>query len=146
MRRRGTVHGDVQRLAPARAVDRDDEEGLTLEEASAWARERAERVILRLGDGDYVSADAWVGPPPVRRWPAGQEWKARTDADPPIDWVVTATVTAPHGISRVDADALVAPLAATAADWDAELFDEWDADHERARRRARGRENYGWFS
>jgi hypothetical protein len=36
---------------------RDEQSGLSAEDAIAWGRERAERVLIRLGVGDYY----WAG-------------------------------------------------------------------------------------
>jgi hypothetical protein len=117
-------------------------EAMELEDALAWARERADRIVLRIGD-EHVPVEA--AQPVVRRRIERERWRDRTDADRPIAWTVTATLVVPYEVARADADALVAPLAAAADDWDAEPFDGLAADQRRARRTAKGGEA-GWFS
>jgi hypothetical protein len=115
------------------------DEALELEQALAWARERADRIMLRIGD-EYVPVEA--AKPVVRRRIESERWRDRTDADPPIAWTVTATLVVPYEVARGVADALLAPLAAAADEWDAEPFDGLEADLEAARRAGRS----GWFS
>jgi hypothetical protein len=78
-------------------------EGLTLEDALAWGRARADEVYIRLGDSGYYSAGTVVAPdappwppedvpPLVRRRPASEAWKDRTEYDPPIDWDIELTL------------------------------------------------------
>ena len=81
--------------------------GLSADEAIAWARARAARVRIRLGDGEYYAAGAetkpdepiWPPahlPPLVRRRPESERWKDRSEADPPIEWVVPLQVVPPR--------------------------------------------------
>ena len=73
-------------------------EGLSLDAALVWARERAPRVEVRLSGFDATSYSAGSEPtasPPietagqiVRRRPAGWEFLDRTEADDPIAWDV----------------------------------------------------------
>lgn len=73
-------------------------EGLSLDAAIAWGRERAPRVEVRLSGFDAGSFSAGSEPtsaPPidtaprlVRRRPAGWEFLDRTEADDPIAWDV----------------------------------------------------------
>jgi hypothetical protein len=63
-------------------------EGLTFDAALAWAAERSEDVVLRVGD-DEVPAD---GDQPERRRFAAERWKDRTALDPPIAWRVDVTI------------------------------------------------------
>ena len=87
-------------------------EGLSLDDAVAWARERATRVKVRLSGFDANSYSAGSQPtsaPPletagqiVRRRPAGWEFLDRTEADNPIAWDVV-----------IDADRVTLNLLAT---------------------------------
>src|SRR4051812_6268919 len=71
--------------------------GLAAEEAIAWGRARASRVLVRLGDSDYYSAGTETDPgeplwppddllPLIRRRPQSERWKDRTEEDPAIEW------------------------------------------------------------
>lgn len=143
--------------------DTDRERGdecwdLTFDEALEWARARADRVCVELGDYRRFSAGAkplpdyppWPPddlPRPVRRRRPGEEWKDRTDADPPIGWAVTAWLESADGTIRED-DALIRTLAerAEAISWDRDELDGSLADMERAVEGARGGAEVGWFS
>jgi hypothetical protein len=81
--------------------------GLSAGEAIAWARARAARVLIRLGDGGYYAAGEKAGPdepiwppanlpPLVRRRPESERWKDRSETDPPIEWVVPLLVVPPR--------------------------------------------------
>ena len=73
-------------------------EGLTLDDAVAWARERAPRIEVRLtgfNANSYSAGSEPIAAPPietapriVRRRPTGWEFLNRTEADDPIAWVV----------------------------------------------------------
>jgi hypothetical protein len=141
----------------------DDELGpeLALEEALAWARSRARRIQLRLGEGEPYSAGsdpvpglpAWPPddlPPLVRRRPSDERWRDRTDADPPIAWRVEATLR-PPGDAVPEREAVRTVVAAAAeragADsWDSDALDQLRADVDQARREAGGAEEFGWTS
>ena len=87
-------------------------EGLSLDAALVWARERATRVEVRLSGFDANSYSAGSQPtpaPPIERageivWrrPAGWEFLDRTEADDPIAWDVV-----------IDADRVTLDLLAT---------------------------------
>jgi len=97
----GVFRAILQAAAPAESSEL---RGAPLDQALAWARERASRIIVRVYDcddgthyasGDPVERDGGVmlGPvregiePARRRWP-GMEFVDRTDADDPIAWEV----------------------------------------------------------
>jgi len=72
-------------------------EGLDAEAAIAWGRARAPRVLIRLVDGDYLSAGVdspddtppWPPAEPIRRRrPRGEEWRDRDPGAAPIAWRV----------------------------------------------------------
>jgi hypothetical protein len=87
-------------------------EGLTLDDAVAWARERAPRVEVRLigfNANSYSAGSEPTSAPPietapriVRRRAAGWEFLDRTEADEPIAWDVV-----------IDADRVTLNLLAT---------------------------------
>lgn len=73
-----------------------------IDEALSWATTRATRVLVVLGDGTALNAGdeasdvlgafdraAFSG----RRRPDGQEWRDRTDDDPPTTWQVYVELT-----------------------------------------------------
>jgi hypothetical protein len=94
-------------------------EDLSLDEAVAWGRARADRVLIRIGHGRHVPVEeADLTPPPRRRIPS-EEWKDRTEADPPIAWAVDVMLSPPD--PRVRQDEVVAGIAEAAGGrWDAE--------------------------
>ena len=133
-------------------------EGLSIDAAIAWGRARADRVYVRLGDDDVIYAAGaepsqhprW--PPPglpelVRRRPAAERWKDRTDADGPIAWSVDVMLEPPDlGVTDPGRVEVVAQ-AAGADGWDDEELQGFERDIEAAVRRAPpGVEEVGWFS
>jgi hypothetical protein len=98
-------HGDRYRDGPA---------GVSAEEAIAWGREQADRVLIRLADSDYYSA----GSEPAgdrEPWPEGRVVEPRRQpgmehldlaSEAPIDWEVRLA----RWISRERTDADVAAL------------------------------------
>jgi hypothetical protein len=80
---------------------------VSLEEALAWARARADVVLVRPGDDGYYSAGpkradefpVWTSreQPPTRRRVAQLAYMDRTEDDEPIDWEceISATVQRP---------------------------------------------------
>ena len=97
----GTFSGHVE----TRTSMGEQVEGLTAEEAIAWGRARGDVVLMRLADGqEYLSAGdkhpaefgRWPPPEPVvRRRPAGQQWRDRTDTDAPVVWAVDLVLAVP---------------------------------------------------
>ena len=85
----------------------DSFDGLALEEALAWARARADRIVVRVGHGlRYAigfapdSALPWPADglePPARRRTPDEAWKDRTDADPDATWQATIALAPPAG-------------------------------------------------
>jgi hypothetical protein len=74
---------------------------------------------------------------PVRRRPPGEEWKDRTAADEPIEWIVQAWFSLSDGLMPDrENDEEIAEIASStgAISWDAEELDGALADAERARR------------
>jgi hypothetical protein len=96
-------------------------EGLTAGEAIAWGREHADEVLIRLGEGGYHSAGtvnphgapAWThdGPIAPRRL-AGDEWRDRSERDPPVPWLVILDLWASLPASEADAEAFAERAAA----------------------------------
>lgn len=94
-----------------------------LAEALAWARERAETVILTLGDHERFSAGD-VDEPGLPRWPddrvverrrpPGEEWRDRSPGDSPVAWAVEVELTPPFVEPRPDWEPVVGTLAAAA--------------------------------
>ena len=84
---------------------------VTIEKAISWGRTKADRILVRIGDGDHYSAgavpfeDSTVEPWPVvgitveRRVWQGQEHLLRSESDPPIWWDVIVGIGAP-GMDR----------------------------------------------
>jgi hypothetical protein len=148
----GTLEGTTRVL--------DSFEDLSLEEALAWARERAERVLIRYGDDPDVHYSAGTDHPPgVPRWPPpglpplvarrhpGDRWRDRVETDDPIGWRVDVTLVPPDtGDPRELRDAWAAEAArvaeAAGATWDAEPLDTFIADLDATQRRGGG----GWFT
>ena len=133
-------------------------EDLALEEALAWARERADEIVLRVGyedvyaigfePGDDVDARPWPEggiEAPVRRRTPDEAWKDRTDADPDARWEATIALTPPpppEGFMEERRepgwDAVVEAVAGElGAAWSAENIDGWMAEMRAAARRAR---------
>lgn len=158
----GTFSGHLDRGGSAPA---EEFEGLSVEEAIAWGRARAEWVYLRFGRSDYYSAGArksrefapWPPPdlpPLVRRRPPGEEWRDRTEADEPIPWRVDVHLTPPDwntpqlADERARWEATVADIAAEAgADgWDGDQIEGFFADIEAARARSGGAEEFAWMT
>jgi hypothetical protein len=104
--------------------------------------------LIRIGHSPHVPlAEADLTPPVRRRVPA-EEWKDRTDDDPPIAWDVAVMLSPPDPMAeRADLEATVAAAAARAdaRGWDSEPLDGWLADTRAAMRRAGGGEG-GWFT
>lgn len=134
----------------------DSFEGLSLEEALGWARERADRIVARVGYGpEYAIAFEsesllpWpsdgLAAQPVRRRTPDEAWKDRTDADPDATWQATLALgppAPPDGQAddqrRPEWDDVVASLAAElGATWSASNLDGWFAAVRSAQRRAR---------
>ena len=130
----------------------EEVEGLTLDEALAWARSRSEQVIVRLGDRRRLFSagtepipglPAWppqdLALPLVRRRPGPERWKDRTGDDEPIPWCVVVAVQ--HDWEHVDevfredgqTDARIAEAAGRtgAIAWDREMVDAFLADVQR---------------
>jgi hypothetical protein len=110
-------------------------DGLSLTDAVAWAREHGDEIVLRIGDRA-------AGPPPdplpqlVRRRLASEEWKDRTDADPPITWTVAMLVSPRLRVEEVIARRAELDAAAAAVGADAvsgEQIDTFIADVQAAR-------------
>jgi hypothetical protein len=148
---------------------RDEQSGLSAEDAIAWGLERTDRVLIRLGVGDYYWAGAGQGPPETAPWPPPNlgnltrrrhpdfAYLDRTPADDSIEWRVTAWVGPPRPadtstrvpISDGVAPEVVAAIAdRAAATWDSDARDTLLADVDQARRAAkrRGQEEGGWMS
>jgi hypothetical protein len=118
----------------------DSFEDLSLEEALAWARERAERIVVRIGYGPSYAigfeSESWLPwpseglPQPVRRRTPDEQWKDRTDADPDARWHATIGLAPPPGDQRLpEWDAVVAAIAdELGATWSAANLDGWFAD------------------
>jgi hypothetical protein len=133
----GTFHASVQ--TQDELIEEVD--GLDVEAALDWGRARAARVLIRYGYSDYFSAgaerapDAAPWPPPdlselVRRRVPDEQWKDRTEADPPISWRVEARLEPPGplGVERRPGDVrVITDLAhhSAADDWDGHLIDEF---------------------
>ena len=136
----GTFFGHVEAGCPVEAF-----EGLSLSEALAWARARADEIRLRIGDGPEVMVDgAFAGPATVWRRADGEHWRDRGRADPPIEWEVTLLAFPP-------ADQLLEPEATDgparelagrlgASGPDTRSFEAFRAELRRAQRRRNGRE------
>jgi hypothetical protein len=101
----------------------DAVDGVTLDEALAWGRERSDTVLLRLADSGYF----WAGDEPVegcprwpdghgvrRRRPSGEEWRDRAPGDEPIRWWVQVDLKPPLVRPRPDWAAAVRALAVRA--------------------------------
>ena len=118
----------------------DSFEDLSLDEALAWARERADRIVVRIGYGpsyaigfESDSRLPWPSegvPQPLRRRTPDEEWKDRTEADPDATWRATLGLTPPAGDRRLpEWDAVVASIAGElGATWSASNLDGWFAD------------------
>ena len=132
----------------------DEFEDLPLEEALAWARERADRIVVRIGYGPtyaigFESASRLPWPregvaAPTRRRTPDEEWKDRTDTDPDATWRATVGLAPPPPAGQTDDgrrsewDELVASVAnELGARWSASTLDAWFADLRAATRRAR---------
>ena len=148
---------------------RDDFRGLPLDEALAWARARADRIVIRHGDEPGVQYEAGTvqapglprWPPPdlpalVRRRAPEDRWRDRTADDPPIAWAVELELRPPD-TEGVPLSALAARRPAWCATvaglaervggaWDADLFDTLVADLRAAQEAAGGAEDFGWMS
>ena len=155
----GTFYGYLE------GGDRGEEafEGLTVDEAIAWGRARAERVNIRIGSGGYHSAGAARGghprwPPPdlpqlVERRPPGEVWKDRAVSDESIEWRAALWLTPPWttddpAVARASWEATVSEIAAaTDADgWDGDEMEGFLEDLARARRQNLGAASVGWTS
>lgn len=124
---------------------------LSLDAALAWARERADRIVVHLGDaGPYVIGGkpgagylAWPEeglPQPARRRAPDEAWKDRTDADPDATWAVTLYLAPPHGDApdRAAWDPVAdAAARALGASWSAKELNGFLADVRRAERSGR---------
>jgi hypothetical protein len=133
----GRFHGHVD--AGHRITD--SFEDLSLDEALAWARERADRIVVRVGYGpayaigfESESRLPWPSeglPQPVRRRTPDEEWKDRTDADPDATWVAKLGLgppQVPDDGRRPEWDEVVAAVAdELGAQWSAANLDGWFA-------------------
>lgn len=139
-------------------------EDLDIDAALAWARERAEKALIRVGGSDYFSAGD-THPPSAPRWPPkdleplvrrrhpDDRWRDRTAADPPITWTVGVQLAPPGDRQDYDEDQrrrdewcdLTAQVAraAEAVRWDSALFDK--SLNDRLRARAEAAPGEGWF-
>jgi hypothetical protein len=144
-------------------------QGLSLEDALAWARARTDMIALRYGERPNVHYSAGAEPLPdmpswpppdlaalVRRRHPDDRWRDRTDADAPIAWLATAEVV-PAGAEgasmaalegrRPEWRAVIAKVAqSAAAEWDSEPLDEFISDVSAAREEAGDAEEFGWFT
>jgi hypothetical protein len=142
-------------------------EDLPLEEALAWGRARAGRVLIRHGDEPDVHYSAGTEHPPgTPRWPPAalpplvgrrhpsDRWRDRTDDDPPIPWRVELLLVPPADrrtleelTANRDGWAVEGARIADAAGatFSAEPLDTFIADLMAAQRRAGGGE-FGWAS
>lgn len=142
---------------------------LSLDEALAWARARADRVLLRHGEEPDIHYSAgndhpehlprWPPedlPPLTRRRHPDERWRDRTDVDPPIAWRVEARLTPPAADGRsLDelrrcrdgwaAEVRGAAARARADAWDCEPLDQLIADLGAAEQQAGGH-RFGWFT
>lgn len=130
-------------------------EDLSLLEALDWARERADRIVVRIGYGPSYAigfADdelrAWPDgglPEPERRRVPDEAWKDRTEADLDATWRADVALAppAPSGgesddVRLTEWDRAVADVAAVmGATWSADRIDGWFADARAAEREAR---------
>lgn len=136
----GDIAGSIQGAAPAAAI--------------AWARERADRVWVRLDDVRYSAgvlhdedASRWPPPHPVRRRRRpGEEWRDRSPGDPPIAWFVHLELSPPFESPRPDWEAMAAALAARAgaARWSSTTLDL--PEGVAAAAEANPDEEVGWFA
>ena len=98
-------------------------DGVPLDDALAWGRERSAIVLVRLADSGYF----WAGDEPVegcprwpegrrveRRRPPGEEWRDRAPGDEPIRWWVEVDLKPPSVTPRPDWAEDVARLAGRA--------------------------------
>lgn len=112
-----------------------------LEEALAWARLRADEILIRLADGNHYfaagrenSANDPVWPPDdlgplVPRRPPGEAWRDFPDDAPGSRWRVVLHAHPPTVELRSEWDALIQRLATTlGADWSAATLDAAIAD------------------
>jgi hypothetical protein len=100
------------------SVFEDGPSGVTVDEAIAWGRERAGRVLVRVGSDDHYSAGSdLIKGTTVKPWPAGgipldrrmlpdQEHLLRSESDPPILWNVVVAVAGegmdqPNALTRL---------------------------------------------
>jgi hypothetical protein len=142
-------------------------EGLSIEDALAWGRERAPQVIVRHGDDPFEEYSAGsVHHPDRPRWPPAElpsfvrrrhpadRWRDRADTDPPIPWRVTVLLVPPISQRSLaalrehrdtwSADAERIAERAGAVEWGADQLDTFIADLAAAERRgARGWSSYG---
>ncbi len=112
-----------------------------VEEALAWARLRADEILIRLADGNHYFAAGrknsandpdWppndLGPL-VRRRPPGEAWRDLRDDAPGSRWNVVLHAHPPTVERRPECDALIRRLASTlGADWSATSLDAAIAD------------------
>jgi hypothetical protein len=87
------------------SVFEDGPSEVTVDEAIAWGRKRAGRVLVRVGSDDHYSAGSdLIKGTAVKPWPAGgisldrrmlpdQEHLLRSESDPPILWNVVVAVS-----------------------------------------------------
>lgn len=140
---------------------------LGLEDALAWAHERAYRIVIRFGPGPHYAigfapkgdgALPWPEaglPAPTRRRVDWERWKDRSDADPDATWEASLWLSPPEvddfleDRRRPEWD----EIASTNADrlggaWSAEELDDYFAEVrpvQRAARRDPDRE-LGWYT
>ena len=113
---------------------------LALNEAISWARARAARVWIRLADSGYYAAGEEVDgdtppwqprdlPELTRRRPKGEEWRDRSEDEPPIMWSTTVHLTPPTIDHAAEFDAIVERVAQEAgAAWSADALEAAVAD------------------
>ena len=138
-------------------------EDLGLDEALAWAHERAQRSVIRFGPGPHYAigftgegTEPWPDgglPAPQRRRVPDEAWKDRTEADPETDWTVTFALEPPEApdvdFHRPEWDVVVDAFAARiGAEWSANELDGYLAELHAVVRRARraGAEEWGWYT
>jgi hypothetical protein len=123
-------------------VGDDAFEDLSLDEALAWARERSDRIVVRVGYGPSYAigfeSDSWLPwpreglPQPPRRRTPDEEWKDRTPADPDATWRATLGLVPPGALDeprRPEWDEVAASVAdRLGVKWSAASFDGWIAD------------------
>ncbi len=154
----GRFYGHIE--SDGRVVARFED--LDVDGALAWARERAEKVLIQF-DSEYFSAGR-EHPPKAPRWPPedlealvrrrdpDDRWRDRTDAGPPIAWTIVVCLTPPGGSRDLDEDerqrdawcdvAATVARDAGAQRWDSASFDWYLRDRLKARAEAAPGDGY----